>query len=1193
MKQFRFFRNNTPRHAIVALAGLTLAAGSAAYAQIDTGAINGTVTDPSGAVVSDAQITERNVGTNATRTLKSAANGTYTISNLPAAIYEITVTAPGFSSYIQQVEVTVGGHATLDAKLTVGQGAEKVTVTSGAGGAEVNTQTQELSQIIGTEQVAQLPSLTRNPYDFVGIAGNVSNGDSAQGHSQNAGTSGVGYSLNGQRSTGTDILLDGVENFDLFSAGVGQTVPLDTVQEYRVITNNFSAQYGVASGGVVNVITKAGTNSFHGGAWEFNRLSAYTANTYDNAANNVPKGGYTRNQFGFDIGGPIKKDKLFFYEGTEWLRVRSTANQISLVPDPAFIAAAAPATQAYFAQYGPTVSGARNGTVTAGQLTTQYKLPATSPLSALPGGTPVFDLVNYGAPSDAGGGAPTNQYYLNGRVDYNLSQATQTYVRYALWKFTNANGYDFSSPYAQYNVGDGATDNSVLWNITHIFSPKIVTNTKLSFTRYNAINTYNNSLQNTPTLFLSNGATIGGPGGGHHVQLPGFYDTNIGNGGLPYGGPQNTIQWNQDLNWSRGAHELQFGVQLLYIQMNRAYGAYAQADEELATSPAAGLNNFLSGTQALFQAAVYPQGKVPCVRNYVTGTLNANAGCTVTLPATAPSFARSDRFHDTAGYAQDQWKARPRISLNYGIRYEYYGVQHNNNSNLDSNFYYGAGPGITNQVRNGSVLTVPNSPIGGLWKPSYGTVAPRVGFAIDLMGDGKSSLRGGYGISYERNFGNVTYNVIQNPPNYAVIQIANTPVSSSNSGPLAGAGGQVSLPPTSLRNVDQNIRTAQTQFWSLALDRQIVPNAVVSLQYAAARGTHLYDIKNYNELGAGNIYLGDSFAPTVAPDAAGFPVSRYHYSRPNNQFTSINNRGSNGDSYYQALNVSFQATNLAHSGLSLVTNYTWSHSIDDTSSTFSSSNASSNGVGNLGYLNPYDPGLDKGASDYDIRNRFTIAPIWDTPWFKGESNLKGQALGGYHISGIYTVRTGTPFNYVDSTNTLNAPYQQGIVRYTPAPGGGPVKYHVAGATSQLAPNDFLLANLPAGQAFGNPAYGPSPNRSSQLTDPQAAAIGISDFGPYPAGMTRRNSFVGPGAWNLDLAASKSFPIKEGVALELRAEGFDILNHHNLYTLETLADVAQTGYGTALPIQARKGGSGYYGGANDERRFGQFALKVNF
>ncbi len=1189
MKQFCFFRSNTPRNAILALAGFALAL-PAAQAQIDTGAINGTVTDPSGAVVSNAQITERNVGTNATRTIQSAANGTYNFTNLPAATYEVTVTAGGFQSLSQQVEVTVGGHATLDAKLTVGQGAEKVTVTSGAGGTEVNTQTQELSQIIGTEQVAQLPSLTRNPYDFVGIAGNVSSGDSAQGHSQNAATSGVGYSLNGQRTTGTDILLDGVENFDLFSAGVGQTVPLDSVQEYRVVTNNFAAQYGVASGGVVNVITKAGTNAFHGGAWEFNRLSAYTANTYDNAANGVRKGGYTRNQFGFDIGGPVKKDKLFFYEGTEWLRVRSTANQISLVPDPAFIAASSPATQAYFAQYGATVSGSRSGTVTAGQLTQQYKQGPTTPLGALPSGTPVFDLVNYGAPSDAGGGAPTNQYYLNSRVDYTVNQATQTYVRYALWKFTNTNGYDFSSPYAQYNVGDGATDNSVLWNITHIFSPRIVTNTKLSFARYNAIDTYNTSFQNTPTMFLSNGATIAGPGGGHHVQLPGFYDTNLGNGGLPYGGPQNTIQWDQDLNWSRGAHELQFGFQLVYIQENRAYGAYAQADQELGTTPASGLNNFLLGTQALFAAAVYPQGKLPCVRNYQTGGLVTTPGCTLTLPAVPPSFARSDRFHDYAGYAQDSWKQSPRVTLNYGVRYEYYGVQHNDNPSLDSNFYYGAGPGILNQVRNGQVETVPRSPTGSLWKPSYGTVAPRVGFAIDLMGDGKSSLRGGYGISYERNFGNVTYNVIQNPPNYAVIQIQNTPVSSSNQGPLGGANGQVALPPASLRNVDENIRTAQTQFWSLALDRQIVPNAVVSLQYAAARGTHLYDIKNYNELGAANVYLGDPFAPTTNPTTG---VQTFHYSRPNNQYTSINNRGSNGDSYYQALNVSFQATNLARSGLSLVVNYTWSHSIDNVSSTFSSSNASSNGVGNLGYLNPFDPGLDRGSSDYDIRNRFTAAPIWDTPWFKGQHDLKGEALGGYHVSAIYTVRTGTPFSYVDSTNSLNAPFQQGIVRYTPAAGAGSVKFHAAGAVSQLAPNDFLLTDLPAAQAFGNPAYGPSPNHSGQLTAAQAATIGISDFGPYPAGMTRRNSFVGPGAWNLDLAASKSFPIREGVALEFRAEGYDILNHHNLYTLETLADVAQTGYGAPLQIQARKGGSGYYGGASDERRFGQFALRVNF
>ncbi len=1178
MKQSRFFRNGTSRHAIIALAGFTMASLPAAYAQIDTGQIVGTVTDPSGAVVPNAQISVRNLGTDAIRTETSGANGTYTVTNLPAAHYEVTVTAPGFQGYTQQAEVTVGGHPTLDVKLTVGQGEEKVTVTAASGGAEVNTQTQELSQIIGTEQVSELPSLTRNPYDFVGISGNVSAGDSSQGKSQNTGPNpprgAGGYSLNGQRASGTEILLDGVENTDLFGDAVGQTVPIDSVQEYRVITNNFSAQFGRASGGVVNVITKAGTNRFHGGAWEFNRLSAYTANTYDNAVNDVPKGQYTRNQFGFDVGGPIKKDKMFFFESTEWLRVRSAANQISLVPDPAFIAASSPAIQQYFAAYGKNQPAANNGVITAGQLRTTNKLANTGAFSALAATTPVFDQVAFTAPTDAGGGAPGNQYYLNGRVDYNVNDATQSYVRYALWKFTNQIGYDFSSPYAQYEVGDGATDNSVLWNISHVFSPTLVSNTKLSFTRFNALDTYNTAIQDTPALFLFNNAAVGS----HNVQLPGFYSAQTGEGGLPYGGPQNTIEWNQDLNQTRGAHQLQFGAEVLYIQSNRAYGAYAQADEQLGTSIQSGLNNFVSGTNTLFQAAVNPNGALPCEKNYLTGLLTQTAGCSITLPASSPNFARSDRFHDWAVYGQDAWKATQRFTLDYGLRYEYYGIQHNNDPNLDSNFYYGAGPGYANEVRNGQVFTVPNSPIKELWKPSYGTVAPRVGFALDLSGDGKTSLRGGYGISYERNFGNVTFNVIQNPPNYAVIQVANTPVTNSNAGPLGGANGSVALPPTSLRNVDENIKTAQTQFWSLALERQIVPNTVVSLQYAAARGTHLYDIKNYNELGAGNIQLGDTFH---APGSAAFA-----YSRPNNQYSSINNRGSNGDSYYEAVNIQLQSSNLAHSGVNLVANYTYGHSIDDVSSTFSESNSASNGVGNLGYLNPYNPGLDRGSSDFDIRQRFVLAPVWQTPWFHDQHNLKGEALGGYTVSGIYSARTGAPFTFSDSSNSLNAPYGQGIVRYTPAPGAGAIPLKNTKAHGSLGPNDFVLNNLPTALDFGNAAYGPSPT-----TADAAAGVGISDFGPYPTNMTGRNAFTAPGAWSFDLAASKSFPIREGISMEARAEGFDILNHHNLYAYETQNDIANYGYTGEAPIQAKKGGVN--GGANDERRFGQFALKVNF
>ncbi len=1148
------------RSAQLSLAALPLLAPYALHAQVETGTITGTVTDPSGAVLPNVTVTARNLGTNATRTATTASNGTYSFGGLQAARYEIDISATGFQGYRQETEVTVGGAVTVDPKLTVGSGTVQVSVTAGAGGTAVNTETQEVSQIIGTQQVAQLPSLTRNPYDFVAVSGNISSGDAAQGHSQNSTARGVGFALNGQRSSGTDILLDGVENVDVFNTGVGQTVPLDSVQEYRVVTNNFSAQYGRASGGVVNVISKAGTNSLHGDAWEFNRLSAYTANTYDNAANGVPKGKYTRNQFGFAVGGPIKKDKLFFFESTEWLRTRSSANQIALVPDPAFLALAPSNVQAFFAAYGKAPSGRTTGVFTQGDVAGQYKLSATGPFAALPASTPVFDQVNFTAPTDAGGGAPTNQYYLNGRVDYNLSEKTQTYVRYALWKFTNFNGYDFSSPYAQYNVGDGATDNSVLWNISHIFSSSLLTSTKLSFSRINTLNTYNAALQNTPTLFLFNNASAFG----HQVQLPGFYSQLTGNGGLPYGGPQNTIQWNQDLNWQRGAHALQFGGTVLYIQENRAYGAYAQASEQLGTSVPTGLDNFLSGNNVLFQAAVNPQGALPCMRNYATAALTVTPECSITLPAKSPSFARSDRFHDWAVYGQDSWKVTPRFTANLGLRYEYYGVQHNNNANLDSNFYYGAGGDVVQQVRSGQVYTVPNSPIHSLWKPQYGTVAPRVGFALDLTGDGKTSLRGGYGISYERNFGNVTYNVIQNPPNYAVIQVRNTPVTNSNAGPLGGASGAVPLPPTSLRNVDQNIRTSQTQFWSMALERQVAPNTVLSATYAAARGTHLYDIKNYNELGLGNLVLGDPITSATG---------KFIYSRPNNQYSSINNRGSNGDSYYESVNVGLQSTNLLKSGVSLVANYTYGHAIDDVSSTFSESNSASNGVGNLGYLNPLAPYLDRGSSDFDVRQRLVLAPIWATPWFKNQHSLMGEIAGNWVVTGIYTARTGTPFTYSDSTNSLNAGFGQGIPRY--APTASLRKTHYTGiAGSALGPNDFLMANLPLAANYSNADLG-----------------GISDFGPYPATMTARNAFVGPGAWNLDMSAGKTFPVTERVSLEFRAEAYDLLNHHNLYEVGYLNDVANYGYDTAPQITGKKGGVN--GGANDERRFGQFALRVHF
>ena len=338
-----------------------------ALGQAEAGSISGTVRDPSGAVVTGATVTAKSIATGAERSVHTGSIGQYSIPALTPGNYQVTVGSSSFKTFQTTVEVTVGGSSTVDAHLQVGEASAVIEVAAGAA-TEVNTQTQEQSQLISPQQIANLPSLTRNPYDFVALSGNVSNADStsnAQGNNNVNGsgqgtlTRGVGFSINGQRESSTEILLDGVENEGIFNVAVGENVPQDSVQEFSIVTSNFSPEYGRAGGGVVNVTTRAGSNSFHGSAWEYNRLAAYTANTYANDAANAaagsvvdPKGNYTRNQFGYFVGGPIVKNKLFVSQSTEWTRVRSSATETEEAIDPSFVSLLPANTQAYFRQYG-------------------------------------------------------------------------------------------------------------------------------------------------------------------------------------------------------------------------------------------------------------------------------------------------------------------------------------------------------------------------------------------------------------------------------------------------------------------------------------------------------------------------------------------------------------------------------------------------------------------------------------------------------------------------------------------------------------------------------------------------------------------------------------------------------------------------------------------------------------------------
>src|SRR5437667_1353282 len=308
---------------------LVFALAGTVFAQTETGTVTGTVTDPTGAVVANAKVSATNVANGGVRVTQTNERGEYAITNLQPGTYNILVEAPNFSKAQTRIVVTVGSKVGNDFRLAVGNAASTTVEVIASGTASVNVETQTLSETIDNQKIEELPQFNRNPYNLVTIAGTVSEDDPS--------ARGAGVSINGLRAAGTNVLLDGAANNDEFTGAVGQPVPVDSMQEFSVLTSNFTAEYGRASAGVVNVATKSGTNSLHGSAYEFNRLSAFASNSVEGNVNGAPKGAFTRNLFGYSVGGPVIKNKLFFFNNTEWTRVRSSGTENLLIPTSQFI----------------------------------------------------------------------------------------------------------------------------------------------------------------------------------------------------------------------------------------------------------------------------------------------------------------------------------------------------------------------------------------------------------------------------------------------------------------------------------------------------------------------------------------------------------------------------------------------------------------------------------------------------------------------------------------------------------------------------------------------------------------------------------------------------------------------------------------------------------------------------------------
>lgn len=1087
---FRWFRSAGILAAFVGLFAVS------AFAQVETGQIAGTVKDQTGAVISGASVTVTSAG-GFVRTTTTDEQGNYTLTNLQAGTYDVKVEKSGFATLTSKAQVVTGSRVVVDASLGA-QGNVDIVEVTGQEGIQINTETQELKTVVSERQLKELPTINRDPNSLVQLSGNVVP-DTQSGR-------GAGFAINGQRSASTNVLLDGADNNDAFVATTGQQVPLDSVAEFTVLTSNFSAEYGRASGGIVNVATKSGTNEFHGTAYEFNRLSALASNGFDSNARGLAKGVFTRNQFGYSVGGPIVKNKLLFFSSTEFIRVRSSQAQNFLVPTQQLLAAANINTRNFFTAFPLIGSGINGRTYSRADAAFQQLIPNTVTTgafaTAFPVGstTPLFGVVTRNVPVDAGGGTPGNTYLYNNRVDWNLTDKTSIYGRYAVQKasFTGE-----VSPYQGFDTQNSVFNNNILVSMTHTFSDRFTYQAKGVFNRLNTSQPLGAN-PSGPTLYMN----AGGPNGidGNPITFPGYTALSPGNA-IPFGGPQNYFQIFQDATYIRGRHEMRFGGSYIRILDNRTFGAYQNAVQALsaANNPTTSLNNFISGIAGQFQVAVNPQGQYP--------------GGTVTLPLSQPKFSRENRYNEFNLYFTDGWRVTNRIKANLGLRYEYYGVQHNTDPRLDSNFYFGSGSTIFQRIANGVVDLAPNR--GGLWGKDLNNFAPRVGLAWDVLGNGRLSIRGGYGISYERNFGNVTFNVIQNPPNYGVLSFTNVAISTNPVGPFSGTGTRT-LPSVTLRAVDPNIRTAYAHSWNAAVEYQVFRNSVLSLEYAGSKGSGLYTIQNINRPFSNFLNGGNGGA------------------RLNTQYGNINFRDDNGFSNYNAMNVSFRSGELFKSGLSLTANYTWSHAIDNVSSTFSEGDVGNYG---LGLVDPFNPKLDRGNADFDIRHRFVTSGIWAIPFAKDTKGIAKQILDGWQISYIFTARTGQHYTLYDCTF-------------------GFVICPRAAVTSSIRTRGSDNPALAGTNVFNYIDYANLFNSAGGFVNPIA---GTTDFGPYPSNMIGRGAITGPGNWNLNLGISKRFFLTERYNLQFRAEMFNAFNHANLYIDGTTLDVSAGTF-----IQANRG-----------------------
>jgi len=964
-----------------------------AFAQT-TSNLTGVVRDASGAVVSGAAVKAKHVDTGLTRSTATDGSGRFLFGVLPAGAWELRVEAKGFRPLIRKgVQLTVGETASLEASLEVGSQDQEVTVSAQA--SAVNVSTSELSYLVSSNAIRELPLNGRNWTDLSLLQPGVvafphRDGGSAPAH-------GLGMSINGQDVRANTYLLDGtpMNDFTNGPAGsvAGTALGMDTIREFRVETNAYSAEFGRTYGGQINVLTKSGSNDFHGSVFHYLRNDNFDARNFFDPAKRPE---FRRNQFGGTVGGPIRRDRTFFFAGFEGLREQLGRTIRSAVPDVATRAGTVdPVIRPYLNEIPLP-----NGPAIGGGLAT-YIFPFSQNLT---------------------------QNFGQGRIDHTFNEKLQAFGRYTHDVADQVLPTDFP----QFPRTFLSRSHFSTAELRQVYSPTLLNTTRFSFARTRLGQEVEANTTQTLSPFIP-GRTIMG-------------DIDIG--GMPRFGPQSSVNLRLTQNvfgvengasWQRGRHLLKFGglaerYQLNMINPTFGLGIFTFND----------LPSFLANRPARF-IGLAPNG----------------------------ALDRYWRFTLMGLYVQDDFKVGSRLTVNAGMRWEA--------TTMPSDIY-----GRDSALPN---LSDPAPTTGRLFKDTpKANFSPRVGFAWDVFGTGRTAIRAGYGLFYNVNNQQHLIVTVTNPPATPRLVIANPtfPVP-----PFERGVGN------SIRPMQWDIQNPKLHVFNFNIQQQLPLDVVATIGYAGTRGSHLWRSWDVN-----------TAKHQVQPDGSiFFPVGS---PRQNTAYSTVEAKTSDGESWYNAL--IFELRKRFANGLSLQSSYTFARNIDTTQGSVFFSDATNATTSAM----PEFPGFqyNKGLADFHAKHNWVMNVLYELPFGKSLTGPAGVLFKGWQVATIVNVRSGSPLTPFVRANRSRS-------QWAPSIGAG-------------IGND--RPSMAAGRTYESAVLG-GPDR---YFDPTAFRLQPAGY----LGDVGRNTFIGPNLRTVDVSLAKNFRFGERINLQFRSEAFNLLNRAN-------------------------------------------------